>query len=157
MDTEQKTRICSKHNIPMVSTLVGGKMIPVMDSEGHEISQKEEDIYVLVCPECEYEHQMEQATLSDQPADVAKSIRKFQESPFKKSINKPKPSDRDFIGKYSRFLMESKSVPLFVAEASCEFLISIALYHANYVDGKGRVLNGICGHSGVLVDAFCYP
>ena len=141
MDTEQKIKICPKHNTEMVSTLVGGRMVPILDEEGYQVGEKEEDVFAVVCPECEYEHQMEQATVSDKPADVAKSIRKFQDSPFKKSINKPKPSDRDFIGKYSRFLMESKSVPLFVAEASCEFLISIALYHANYVDGKGRVLS----------------
>lgn len=134
-------KICPKHNIEMVSILAGGRMVPILDEEGYQVGEKEEDVFAVVCPECEYEHQMEQATLSDQPADVAKSIRKFQESPFKKSITKPKPSDRDFIGKYSKFLMESKSVPLFVAQASCEFLISIALYNANYTDGKGRVLS----------------
>ncbi len=139
-DTNQKSdRVCPKHNIPMVSTLIGGRMVPITDSEGHEIGEKEEDVYAMICQECEYEHQVEQSTLSDQPADIARSIKQFQESPFKKVINKP--SEKDFIGKYSRFLMESKSVPGFVAEASCEFLISIALYYANYVDTKGRVLS----------------
>ena len=138
-EVQKSERICSKHNVPMVSILVGGRMVPVFDDEGHQDGEREEDVYAMICQECEYEHHMDQSTLSDQPADVARSIRQFQGSPFKKSITKP--SEQDFIGKYSRFLMESKSVPLFVAEAPCEFLISIALYNANYTDGKGRVLS----------------
>lgn len=138
-DKKSTVRICSKHNIPMVSRIIGQQMVPILDEEGHEVGEKEEDVYALLCDECEYERQMEQYNISDQPADVAKAIEEFKESPYKKPINKP--TDKDFIGKYSKFISETMSVPLPVAQASCEFLISIALYDVKYVNTKGRVLS----------------
>ena len=60
MSYEEK--ICPKHNIEMVSILAGGRMVPILDEEGYQVGEKEEDVFAVVCPECEYEHQMEQST-----------------------------------------------------------------------------------------------
>ncbi len=135
MENKEEPKICSKHNIQMerFETEFG-----TLDEYGNP----QEQIAVgYECPECKYEEGMNESSMSDQPDVVAESITKFQNSPFKKSINKPET--RDFIGKYSRLISHTKSVPDYIAVASCEFLISIALYNANYTNTKGRVLSNV--------------
>jgi hypothetical protein len=140
-DKSDGVKMCEKHNTEMVRTFQGSIQKPVYDQEGNQIDEKEENIYIDICPECEFEQKMAEYGLSDLPDVVEKSIREYQQSPFRKPIEKPK--DKDFIRKYSGFIASVKSVPQYIAEAACVFLISIALYQANYTDAKGRVLSNV--------------
>ena len=122
--TDTESKICPKHKIQMVPVYQGPFMRPEYDEDGNQTGESEEEIYDDICHECEFEQKMAEYSLSDLPDVVEKSIREYQQSPFRKPIEKPK--DKDFIGKYSRFIASVKSVPDYIAEASCEFLISIA-------------------------------
>ena len=138
---ETPNKICPKHSIPMVPVYHGIVTKPVFNEDGYQIDEKEEEVEMSVCPECEYDEKMAEFGLSDQPDIVEESIKEYQESPFRKPINKP--DMRDFICKYSRFISSVKSVPDYIAEASCEFLISIGLYNARYTNAKGGVLSNV--------------
>lgn len=104
-------------------------------------TEEDVEVYIDVCPECKYEEAMKESGMSDQPDVVSESILTFQSSPFKKPINKPET--KDFIARYSKLISKTMSVPDYIGVASCEFLISIALYHASYTDAKGRVLSNV--------------
>ena len=138
-DTVQKTRICPKHNIPMVSNLAGGRMVPVMDSEGHQVGEREEDVYQLVCPECDEE-------------DLQREQDKFFMSPYgdsgKKIEEKLKSQKNDrmntitdgIIEKYSGRFTNNSDTPLSVAKAYVQSAISSQLCRIVAEDSRGRVL-----------------
>ena len=94
-----------------------------------------------ICPKHKIEMQVVDSGTSDPETNEPITYYNCYECEYEEKDSATIPMEKDFIAKYSKFLMKSKSVPEFVAQASCEFLISIGLYHAIYTNTKGRVLS----------------
>ena len=163
-DTVQKTKICPKHNTEMVSILAGGTIVPVLDEEGFEVSQKEEDIYVLVCPECDMEElQREQDKFFMSPyVDSGKKIEERLKSQKNDRLNTIKDG---IIEKYSGRFANNSDIPISVAKAYVQSAISSQICRIVAGDSRGRVLPNLgflwIGPSGIgktpALDAIISP
>lgn len=138
---EQESKLCPTHNIPMETLTEGPFDIDILDPDtGQPTGETREDYtQIQICPECEYAKQMKEYNISDLPEDVEMAISMYEESePEIQNTVKD-----DFLSTYTPFISQRFSVPDYVAEAACQFLISSALKNANYTTNKGRVLSNM--------------
>lgn len=136
MDTDQKTRICSKHNTPMVSTLLGGRMVPILDEEGYEIGEKEEDVFAVVCPECEYERDTGRSALPD-PLDQTENDPNDNMAENRQNQGERVTAGRiDIIKDYVKLGSQASDGACYSA---AQFIIGNALHNCYFEDNMGKV------------------
>lgn len=139
-DKKEEAKICSKHKIPMVHTYQGTTTIPVYDEHGNQTDERDEDVFIDICPECE-EEEMEK----DQE-------RFFMEQDGRDKIGeKLKPVKNGkmntitdgIIEKYSSKFSKNSDIPSSVSKAYVQSAISSQLSRVIAQDSRGIVLPNI--------------
>ena len=136
MEDKEESKICPKHNIPMVPTYQGTTTIQKKDGIEEDV-----EVFFDICPECELEEREKETEMFFMEPEGRDKI----EAKLNKTLKNGKMNtiSGGIIEKYSDKFSKNSDIPLSVSKAYVQSAISSQLSHVIAQDSKGIVLPNI--------------